>query len=116
MTAHRASAWLVIWVGVSAALHVGKLPPTLPVLREQLGMSLVQAGFLLSMVQTAGMLMGVLVGSIGSISTTQPKRLCSFSCLLTSNRSSCSCQRYPRPSLRRPQRASCWVGLSRPLK
>jgi len=62
MTAHRASAWLVIWVGVSAALHVGKLPPTLPVLREQLGMSLVQAGFLLSMVQTAGMLLGVLVG------------------------------------------------------
>ena len=62
MTASRASAWLVIGVGVSAAMHVGKLPPTLPVLREQLGMSLVQAGFLLSMVQTAGMLLGVLVG------------------------------------------------------
>ena len=62
MTGHRASAWLVIWVGVSAALHVGKLPPTLPVLREQLGMSLVEAGFLLSMVQTAGMTLGVLVG------------------------------------------------------
>lgn len=62
MTASRASAWLVIWVGVSAAMHVGKLPPTLPVLREQLDMSLLQAGFLLSMVQTAGMLLGVLVG------------------------------------------------------
>ena len=62
MTAPRASAWLVIWVGVSAAMHVGKLPPTLPVLREQLDMSLLQAGFLLSMVQTAGMLLGVLVG------------------------------------------------------
>lgn len=62
MTGRRASAWLVIWVGVSAALHVGKLPPTLPVLREQLGMSLVEAGFLLSMVQIAGMTMGVLVG------------------------------------------------------
>jgi CP family cyanate transporter-like MFS transporter len=62
MTASRASAWLVIWVGVSAAMHVGKLPPTLPLLREQLGMSLVQAGFLLSMVQTAGMLLGVWVG------------------------------------------------------
>ena len=62
MTQHRASAWLVIWVGVSAALHVGKLPPTLPVLREQLGMSLVEAGFLLSMVQMAGMTLGVLVG------------------------------------------------------
>ena len=62
MTASRMSAWLVIWLGVSAAMHVGKLPPTLPLLREQMGMSLLQAGFLLSMVQTAGMLMGVLVG------------------------------------------------------
>ena len=62
MNIHRASAWLVIWVGVSAALHVGKLPPTLPVLREQLGLSLVEAGFLLSMVQTAGMALGVFVG------------------------------------------------------
>jgi CP family cyanate transporter-like MFS transporter len=62
MSTSRAPAWLVIWVGVSAAMHVGKLPPTLPLLREQLGMSLLQAGFLLSMVQTAGMLMGVLVG------------------------------------------------------
>jgi CP family cyanate transporter-like MFS transporter len=62
MTSARGSAWLVIWVGVSAAMHVGKLPPTLPLLREQLGMSLLQAGFLLSMVQTAGMLLGVLVG------------------------------------------------------
>ncbi len=62
MKPHPWSAWLVIWVGVSAALHVGKLPPSLPVLREQLGLSLVEAGFLLSMVQTAGMTLGVLVG------------------------------------------------------
>lgn len=62
MTGQRASAWLVIWVGVSAAMHVGKLPPTLPVLRDQLGISLVEAGFLLSMVQTAGMTLGVFVG------------------------------------------------------
>lgn len=62
MTGHRAAAWLVIGVGVSAAMHVGKLPPTLPVLRDQLGISLVEAGFLLSMVQTAGMTLGVFVG------------------------------------------------------
>ena len=62
MKPHPWSAWLVIWVGVSAALHVGKLPPSLPVLRGQLGLSLVEAGFLLSMVQTAGMTLGVLVG------------------------------------------------------
>jgi MFS family permease len=47
---------------VSAALHVGKLPPALPVLREALGISLVQAGFLLSLVQLAGMTLGLAVG------------------------------------------------------
>ncbi len=53
---------LVILAGVTAALHVGKLPPAIPVLREALGVSLVQAGFLLSLVQLAGMSLGLLVG------------------------------------------------------
>ena len=48
--------------GVSAALHVGKLPPAVPVLQQQLGVSLLQAGFLLSTVQVAGMLLGLVVG------------------------------------------------------
>lgn len=55
-------ALLVVLGGVSAALHVGKLPPALPVLREALGISLVQAGFLLSLVQLAGMALGLVVG------------------------------------------------------
>ena len=55
-------AWIVIAAGVAAALHVGKLSPALPALREALGVTLVQAGFLLSMVQMAGMLLGLAVG------------------------------------------------------
>lgn len=55
-------AWLVILGGVSAALHVGKLPPALPVLGESLGISLLEAGFLLSLVQLAGMTLGLVVG------------------------------------------------------
>lgn len=55
-------AWLVIGSGVVAALHVGKLPPVIPVLRTELGLTLVQAGFLLSVMQVAGMLLGVLAG------------------------------------------------------
>ncbi len=55
-------ALLVILAGVCAALHVGKLPPALPVLRDTLGVSLLQAGFLLSMVQLAGMTLGLAVG------------------------------------------------------
>lgn len=55
-------ALLVVLAGVAAALHVGKLAPALPVLTAQLGVTLVQAGFLLSLVQVAGMVFGVAAG------------------------------------------------------
>lgn len=55
-------AWIVIAAGVAAALHVGKLSPALPALSASLGVTLVQAGFLLSLVQLAGMLLGLVVG------------------------------------------------------
>lgn len=58
----QAAAWLPLACGVVAALHVGKLPPALPVLREALGLSLVQAGFLLSVVQAAGMALALALG------------------------------------------------------
>lgn len=60
----RRLAALVVAVGVTCALHVGKLPVAIPVLRESLRLSLVQAGFLLSLVQLAGMTLGLLVGLI----------------------------------------------------
>lgn len=59
---NTSAARYVVAAGVVAALHVGKLPPALPVLREVLGISLVQAGFLLSLVQLAGMALGLLTG------------------------------------------------------
>ncbi len=46
-----------------AAMHIGKLPPTVPILQAELGISLVQAGFLLSLVQAAGMTLALLLGS-----------------------------------------------------
>ena len=55
-------AWVVVLAGVCAAVQVGKLPPALPVLQEALGMTLLQSGFLLSMVQLAGMTLGLAVG------------------------------------------------------
>jgi MFS family permease len=57
-------ALVVILAGVVAALHVGKLPPAIPVLRDALGLTLVQAGFLLSLVQVAGMAVGVFFGVV----------------------------------------------------
>ncbi len=58
---HRA-AWLVVLAGGVAALQVGKLPPALPALQAELGLTLVQSGFLLSMAQLAGMSLAVFMG------------------------------------------------------
>ncbi|MES2972981.1 MAG: MFS transporter [Pseudomonadota bacterium] len=55
-------ALIVILAGVSAALHVGKLPAALPALQAAMNISLLQAGFLLSLVQLAGMTLGLAVG------------------------------------------------------
>lgn len=62
MAAGIPPAVVVIIAGMVAALHIGKIPPAIPVLRDALGISLVEAGFLLSMVQMAGMLGGVFIG------------------------------------------------------
>ena len=56
-------ALVVVLAGISAALHIGKLPPALPVLRESLQLTLVEAGFLLSLVQVAGMTLGLAMGA-----------------------------------------------------
>jgi MFS family permease len=55
-------ATFIVLAGVSAALHIGKLPPALPALQQALDVSLVQSAFLLSMVQLAGMTLGLAVG------------------------------------------------------
>jgi CP family cyanate transporter-like MFS transporter len=57
-------ALLVVLAGISAALHIGKLPPALPVLRDSLHITLLQAGFLLSLVQVAGMTLGLAMGAV----------------------------------------------------
>lgn len=55
-------ALVVVLAGVSAALHVGKVAPALPALSHSVHLTLVQAGFLLSMVQFAGMTLGLASG------------------------------------------------------
>lgn len=55
-------AYVVILSGIVAAMHIGKMPTAIPLLRDALGITLVQGGFLLSMVQMAGMLVGVFAG------------------------------------------------------
>jgi MFS transporter, CP family, cyanate transporter len=53
----------VLFAGVCAALQSSKLAPAILVLRAELGLTLVQAGFALSMVQGAGMVAGVVFGA-----------------------------------------------------
>jgi len=55
-------AYLVVLAGVTTALHIWKLPPALPALQAELGLSLVESGFLLSLVQMAGMTLGLVMG------------------------------------------------------
>lgn len=63
MTIKRPSHDLVvIFCGIVAAMHIGKLPPSLPILRDEFGLSLLQAGFLLSLVQLAGIFFGLVIG------------------------------------------------------
>ena len=52
----------VVLAGITAAMHIAKLPPAVPVLQQALDLDLVQAGFLLSLVQLAGMSLGLAVG------------------------------------------------------
>ncbi len=61
--ATRASLFLVL-VGICAALHIWKLPPALPQLQAQFDLSLVQSGFLLSVVQIGGMALGLPIGLV----------------------------------------------------
>lgn len=57
------SAWVVLLAGIAAASHVGKMAPALPALRDALGISLTEAGFLLSAVQIAGLSLGLALGA-----------------------------------------------------
>jgi MFS family permease len=45
-------------------MHIGKLPPAIPALQASLGVSLLEAGFLLSAAQLAGMLLGAPMGAL----------------------------------------------------
>jgi len=55
---------LIVSAGVVVSMHVGKLPPALPLLRDEFGMTLVQASFLVSFFQLAGMLFGLVGGMV----------------------------------------------------
>ncbi len=66
-TKNSSVAYFVVLGGIAAALHIAKLPPAIPILRESLNVTLVQAGFLLSLVQLAGMTLGLAFGLMSDV-------------------------------------------------
>src|SRR6185312_16512564 len=66
---HERPRWLVvgavIGAGIAAAFQVGKAPVALPQLRATLGLSLVGAGWVVSMFSVLGALAGAMIGAAG---------------------------------------------------
>lgn len=62
------AAWItIVFSGVVAGLHIWKLPSALPLIQDQLGMSLVVSGVLLGVVQVAGMVGGLAVSLLSEV-------------------------------------------------
>ncbi len=63
--------WAVIAAGIIAAAYVGKLPPAIPLLREEFGLSLVAAGWVNStfntLAVTTAVFFGALAGRYGAL-------------------------------------------------
>ncbi|WP_207459781.1 MFS transporter [Azospirillum sp. SYSU D00513] len=55
---------VAVLAGIAAALHIGKVPPALPMLRAELGMDLVAAGWLMALVSGLGAVSGLLFGRL----------------------------------------------------
>lgn len=55
---------LAILAGITAAAHIGKVPPSLPLLRDELGLSIVQAGWVVSMIAAMAMASGMVAGMV----------------------------------------------------
>lgn len=59
---HWKGAIAALLLGVVAAIYIGKLPPAIPALREEFGLTLQQSGWLVSAFNTLGMLASIFMG------------------------------------------------------
>ncbi len=70
-TSHWVSVWLLFFCGCTLALHIGKLPPALPLLTEAYSLRLSQAGNLVAtfsvLIALSGLALGVAVARIGYV-------------------------------------------------
>lgn len=54
----------ILLAGIFAAIHIGKLPPALPLIRAELGFGLVAGGFVMSVFTFIGMTLAVVLGGV----------------------------------------------------
>ncbi|NBB82457.1 MAG: MFS transporter [Alphaproteobacteria bacterium] len=59
-----AAVWTLYGAGVITAFQVGKVPPAMPLLRDDLGISLVTAGWGLSILSVVGLVFGLQAGGL----------------------------------------------------
>src|SRR5262249_14886750 len=81
---HRLTNWPAVWVvfaaGLAAGSYMTKVPPALPALRGDLGLTLVESGWVQTMLYTIGAFAGVFFGTIAD--RFGPKRIALFGLLL----------------------------------
>jgi MFS family permease len=64
-TSNWGAVWAIFAGGVACGAFVGKVPPALPGLREEFGLSLVEAGLVATMINLLGALAGLTMGLLG---------------------------------------------------
>ena len=57
------AVWVVFAAGLAAGAHMGKVPPALPAMRADLGLSLIESGLIHTMMYTVGSVLGVFGGA-----------------------------------------------------
>jgi predicted MFS family arabinose efflux permease len=61
-----ATDWVAVWVifagGLAAGAYMTKVPPALPAMRPELGLTLIESGFIATTFNLMGMLVGILAG------------------------------------------------------
>ena len=58
------AVWVIFAAGLAAGAHICKVPPALPLLRADFGLTLVQSGFIATMFYATGGLIGVFAGAV----------------------------------------------------
>ena len=99
MTADSATRWPAVWIifaaGLAAGAHICKVPPALPLLRADLGLTLVQSGFIATMFYLMGGLVGIFVGALVDRYGQKPYALFGLGLMVVGGLAGVLAQGYP---------------------